>query len=209
MGILFTTRQRSPPVSLEMDTNLHHINMRRHEMSEHSPAELTTHTQRTSRRAILRGVAGGAATALIAGGWHVVAASPHAFQGSTANPDGNGPLSIVFVFGHPDDPEAFEDHYLTTHVPMALKMPLFQRLDSCKAVADANGDPPAFYRIATMSFLSQDDMEAALTSPQGMDAFADVANFATGGVTGTIVHDLQSREREFVSPLSWDDPREP
>lgn len=178
-------------------------------MDEHNRAEGIIHTMQASRRAILRGVAGGAATALIAAGWTGVAASPQAFWSDRTNPDGNGPLNIVFVFGHPDDPEAFEDYYLNTHIPMALKIPLFQRLDSCKAVADADGNQPAFYRMATMSFRSQADMEEAVASEEGMAAFADIANFATGGVTGTIVQDLQSREASPASPLSWDDPREP
>lgn len=47
-------------------------------------------------------------------------------------------------------------------------------------------------------------MEAALASPEAQEAFADVANFATGGVTATIVADLQtvSSEEDTATPVT-------
>lgn len=167
--------------------------------------------ERTSRRAILRGFAGGAATAaFLAAGWTVEAASPPAFtiDGATNGSVGS-PLNIVFLFGRPSDPDAFEDYYSGTHIPMALKMPLFKRLEGCKALSDANGGAPSFYRIATFSYASRDDMVSSITSAEGLAAFADVLNFATGGVTATIVQDIHVMDAGSLLPSAPEDPRTP
>ena len=174
------------------------------------PMTSTLQTRQASRRAVLRGFAGSALTAaLMAAGWTAEAANPPAYQIDGATSGDTNPLNIVFLFGHPDDPDVFEDYYLNTHVPLALRIPGFERLDGCRAISDAEGNLPAFYRMATLSFRNRADMEVALASKEGLAAFADVANFATGGVTATIVNDLQSRTRTVASSPSLDDPREP
>lgn len=144
-----------------------------------------------SRRAVLRSVAGGAAAAFLAAGWTVAARAQDATP--AASPAGaEGPVKIVVLFGQPDDPAAFEEYYLGTHVPLALEIPNFQGLEAGQAVSALDGAAGAFYRIATLSFANQADMEAALASPEGQAAFGDVVNFATGGVTATIVADIQT-----------------
>lgn len=167
--------------------------------------------ERTSRRAILRGFAGGAATAaFLAAGWTVEATSPPAFtvDGAT-NGTAEGPLDIVFLFGQPSDPTAFEDYYATTHLPMALRMPVVQRVESCKALGNASGGMPIFHRMAILRFASRADMESSLTSAEGLAAFADVANFATGGVTATIVEDLKVVDATATGDTRQPDPRTP
>lgn len=67
-----------------------------------------------------------------------------------------------------------------------------------------DGGPGAIYRIAELYFADFAAMEAALASPEAQEAFADVANFATGGVTATIVADLQtvSSEEGTATPVT-------
>jgi len=43
--------------------------------------------------------------------------------------------------------------------------------------------PAAAYLIATLTFDSMDAIAAALQSPEGQATVADVANFASGGMT--------------------------
>lgn len=169
---------------------------------------------RTSRRLMLRGALGGAATAaFLAAGWSIDAAARPDYlnMGAPADRADEGPVSIIVIFNTPDHPATFEDYYLTTHVPLALRMPLLQRLESGQALSHIDGTAPGFYRLAILHFASHADLDHSLTSEEGITAFSDVANFATGGVTATIVRNVQT-----ASPVAGDsrligwgvDPRE-
>lgn len=167
--------------------------------------------ERTSRRAILRGFAGGAATAaFLAAGWTVDASNPPEYTVDGAgNGSVEGAIDIVFLFGQPSNPTAFEEYYTKTHLPMAMRMPVLQRLESCRALGNASGGAPIFHRMAVLRFESRAHMEASLSSSEGVAAFADIANFATGGVTATIVEDLKVVEVEPVTESSAQDVPDP
>lgn len=151
---------------------------------------------RASRRRVLQGLAGGAVTAaLLTAGWTLdAAASPAAMY--TMDGAGSGvveePNNIVLLFAHPEDRKAFDDHYLNTHVPMALQMPLLHRLEECSAIMDTEGNLPSFYRITTLCYANYHELAESVGSQEGIAAFADMSDFATGGVTATIVRDIKT-----------------
>ncbi|RDI68071.1 EthD family reductase [Nocardia pseudobrasiliensis] len=89
---------------------------------------------------------------------------------------------IAVCYGQPADPAAFDEYYSATHAPIALKVPGLTKLTAgkCKSLGRA---PAPYYMIASLYFDSADALEAALKSPEMDAAGADVANFATGGVT--------------------------
>jgi uncharacterized protein (TIGR02118 family) len=92
-------------------------------------------------------------------------------------------MKVVVLYGQPTDPEAFEDYYASTHVPLVGTMPRLQRFEASRVVGVPEGGDPPFYRIAELSFASQEDLETAMGSQEGQATAADVANFATGGAT--------------------------
>jgi uncharacterized protein (TIGR02118 family) len=92
-------------------------------------------------------------------------------------------VKLTVLYGHPTDPDAFEQYYAETHVPLALKIPDLVRIEAAKVVVTPAEGSPAYYRTADLWFESQERMEAALSSPEGQAATGDLANFATGGVT--------------------------
>lgn len=157
-------------------------------------------SQRTSdirssfpRRAIIKTFTAGAlASAFTSAGWTVDAIARPTYEMGNA-PVLPSPVKVVFVFGHPDDAELFEGHYRTVHVPLVMQLPNCVALESALAVNDADGKDASFYRIATLSFASTDDMVSCMSSAAGLAAIADTANFATGGVTATVVTDVQLR----------------
>ncbi len=87
------------------------------------------------------------------------------------------------LFGHPEDPEAFEEHYASTHVPLVEKIPNLQRFEPARVVATPDGSEPPYYRIAELHFEDMEQMRAGFSSPEGQAVAADFPNFATGGVT--------------------------
>jgi uncharacterized protein (TIGR02118 family) len=164
-------------------------------MSATTSNHLTNSNRSSSRRAILKSIAGGAAgAAFLAAGWTVDAAGSRAAFETGSAPVLPSTVKLVFVFGHPEDSQLFESYYRTTHVPLALKMPNFLSHESALAVSDAGGGKSTFYRIDTMSFANEDDMVSCVASKAGLAAMSDVANFATGGVTATVVSTIQSHQ---------------
>ena len=87
------------------------------------------------------------------------------------------------LFGYPDDPEAFEEHYASTHVSLVEKIPNLQRFEPAKVVATPDGSEPPYYRIGELYFEDMGQMQAGLGSEEGQAVTADFQNFATGGVT--------------------------
>jgi uncharacterized protein (TIGR02118 family) len=102
---------------------------------------------------------------------------------SLAIPAPAGPVKFVALYGPPTDAEAFERHYAKTHVPLAHQLPGLQRVETAQILGTAQGGIAPYHRIAELWFADIGQLQAAVASAQGQALAADVANFATGGVT--------------------------
>lgn len=91
-------------------------------------------------------------------------------------------VRLTVLYGHPDDPAAFDKYYREVHIPLARKMKGLQgwTIGKCESLDDSR---PAYYMIVGLYADSREDLEAIIASPEGQAAVADVPNFATGGVT--------------------------
>jgi uncharacterized protein (TIGR02118 family) len=96
-------------------------------------------------------------------------------------------VKLQVFYGQPKDPAAFEAYYKDPHTPKALKVPGLRRFEASKVVGAPGGGEPAYYRTADLYFDNMDALQAGLGSPEGQAAAADLANFATGGVTLVVV----------------------
>ncbi|HRE36873.1 MAG TPA: EthD family reductase [Chitinophagaceae bacterium] len=92
-------------------------------------------------------------------------------------------IKATLLYGHPTDPEAFEKYYAETHLPLAAKMQGVNRLELTKFISAPDGSKAAYYRQADLFFSSPGQLQQTMSSPEGLAAAADLANFATGGVT--------------------------
>ena len=85
---------------------------------------------------------------------------------------------LVVTYRTPKDAAAFDKYYFETHVPLAQKIPGLRKYEvSQGAVASPAGDS-GIHRIAVLHFDSMAAIQAALASPQGQAAAADVAVFS-------------------------------
>ncbi|HSH58141.1 MAG TPA: EthD family reductase [Acidimicrobiales bacterium] len=91
-------------------------------------------------------------------------------------------VKLTVLFGHPEDPEAFEEYYANQHLPLAAKIPNVQRFESGRLGAVDGGESP-YHRMAELWFESAERMAEAVSSPEGQVANGDIRNFATGGAT--------------------------
>lgn len=92
-------------------------------------------------------------------------------------------VKLTVIYGHPDDPNAFETYYNSTHASIAAKMKGVSRMELTKFESSPDGSPIEFYRMAELYFPSVEAMQETLNSPEGKAALADVNSFATGGIS--------------------------
>jgi uncharacterized protein (TIGR02118 family) len=92
-------------------------------------------------------------------------------------------VRLTVLYGHPEDPEAFQRYYHETHIPLARKMQGLKGWTIGMCEAATPGEKPPYYMIVGLYADSREAMEAILASPAGQAAVADVPNFATGGAS--------------------------
>jgi uncharacterized protein (TIGR02118 family) len=95
----------------------------------------------------------------------------------------SGGLKVTVLYGHPENPEAFEKYYLGTHMPLVVAANPGKRMETSKCPPAADGSPAPYYRIFEIWFDSQEEMAAITSTPEWKKVVADVPNFATGGMT--------------------------
>jgi uncharacterized protein (TIGR02118 family) len=89
---------------------------------------------------------------------------------------------LLVQYGAPADPAAFDRYYSETHAPLAKKIPGLREFSISKGPVQAlAGTAP--HLIAMLGFDSAAAIQAALASPEGRAAAADLQNFASGGAT--------------------------
>ena len=92
-------------------------------------------------------------------------------------------MKATLLYGHPADPLAFEKYYADNHLPLAAKMEGVTKLELTKFISASDGSKPEYYRMAELHFAGPAEMQDTMASAEGQAAVADLANFATGGVT--------------------------
>jgi uncharacterized protein (TIGR02118 family) len=99
---------------------------------------------------------------------------------------------LVAVHRTPKDPEAYDRHYFTTHVPLAKALPGLRHYEvSTGPFTTDPGDETDIHLVALMHFADADAARAALTGPEGDDALADLPNFAEDGNIQLLVLDTR------------------
>ncbi len=92
-------------------------------------------------------------------------------------------IKLTVLYGHPTDADAFEAYYTDTHLPIAETIRGIDKLEYTKFLSAPDGVAPAHYRMAEFWVKSPEALKAIMHSPEGTATSADLANFATGGVT--------------------------
>jgi uncharacterized protein (TIGR02118 family) len=89
---------------------------------------------------------------------------------------------LMVLYGQPKDPVAFKAYYEGPHAALAVKIPGVKKARYTYSPAAIGGASP-FFCIFEAMFADVAAFGAAMQSPAGQAAAADIANFATGGVT--------------------------
>lgn len=87
---------------------------------------------------------------------------------------------LMVFYRAPKDAAAFDRYYATTHVPLAKSIPGLVQLETSQGPVTTAGET-AYHLVAILHFSSMQSLGAALASPEGQAAKADIGNFADGG----------------------------
>lgn len=92
-------------------------------------------------------------------------------------------VKLLVLYGHPQDPAAFDKYYADVHIPLAKRMKGLKKWTIGKVIGTPDNQASPYYYVAELYMESRAEFEALLASPEGQAAVADVPNYATGGVT--------------------------
>ena len=104
-------------------------------------------------------------------------------------------VKLVVLYTHPSDPDAFDRHYLGTHLPLVNAIPGLQRAEAglshatvalreaeARLFASAlDGGEQTYYRMAELYFADQAAMQAGFASAEGGATAADYQQIAPPG----------------------------
>jgi len=93
---------------------------------------------------------------------------------------------VIVLYNQPKDTAAFEKYYAEKHVPLFASHAQeigVTRVELVKFAATIDGQRPTLYRMADLRWESRAALEKGIATPGFKAVAADLANFATGGVT--------------------------
>lgn len=106
---------------------------------------------------------------------------------TTATAENAGGIKLMVLYGQPPNPDEFEKYYLGVHMPLVAAIKGARRMEAAKCQPQADGSPPAFYRVFEMWFDSPEQMAAVFDTPEGKKVRADVPNFTAGTTVTRLV----------------------
>ncbi len=90
-------------------------------------------------------------------------------------------MKLVALYKQPSDPQAFDEAYFHTHIPLISKVPGLQRTVITRFTRTIMGD--GLYMMAEMEFEDLEALKAAMKSPEMAAAGENLNSFASGLVT--------------------------
>jgi uncharacterized protein (TIGR02118 family) len=89
---------------------------------------------------------------------------------------------LLVMYKTPQDGSAFDRYYFEKHVPIAKRLPGLRKYEVSRGAVGSPAGASGYHLIAILQFDDVAAIQAAIASPEGQAAVADLQNFATGGV---------------------------
>jgi uncharacterized protein (TIGR02118 family) len=90
-------------------------------------------------------------------------------------------VKLMVLYTHPDDPDAFDQHYLGIHMPLVASMPGLMRAETGRITTALDGGEQTYYRVTGLYFADQAALNAAFGSDEGKATAADYGKIAPPG----------------------------
>lgn len=92
---------------------------------------------------------------------------------------------MVASYHHPENPEAFLEHYRTSHAVKSARIPGLRHYAWGVTDPGADGSQPPYFLVAVMDYDSAEALGEGLATPEGQVAVADMEEMPHNGVTIT------------------------
>ncbi len=89
---------------------------------------------------------------------------------------------LLVMYKTPHDASAFNKYYFQKHVPLARKIPGVRKYEVSQGAVATPAGASGYHLVAILHFDDVPAIQAAVASPEGKAAVADLQNFASGGV---------------------------
>ena len=99
-------------------------------------------------------------------------------------------VKLIALYKHPENKEAFDEHYFNVHVPITAKIPGLREMKVTKGTGSPMGGEAKYYLICEMYYDSIEAFKSGLRSPEGKASGKDLMRFAGDLVTLMIGEDL-------------------
>ncbi|HZL50470.1 MAG TPA: EthD family reductase [Terracidiphilus sp.] len=86
---------------------------------------------------------------------------------------------LMVMYKTPEDAAAFDKYYFNTHVQIAKRIPGLGKYEVSRGPVATPAGPSGYHLVATLHFVDMAAIQAAMASPEGQAAVADLQNFAT------------------------------
>lgn len=90
-------------------------------------------------------------------------------------------MKLIALYRQPADPEAFDEAYFNTHLPLIAQVPGLQRTVVTRVARTLVGE--GFYMVTEMHFADSEALKNGLRSPEMAEAGNNLSTFADGLVT--------------------------
>ncbi len=98
---------------------------------------------------------------------------------------------LIALYKHPENKEAFDEHYFNVHAPITAKIPGLREMKVTKTVGSPMGGDAKYYLMCEMYYDSLEDLKNGLRSDEGKASGKDLMGFAGDLVTLMIAEDVE------------------
>ncbi|MET0312851.1 MAG: EthD family reductase [Hansschlegelia sp.] len=97
---------------------------------------------------------------------------------------------LVVMYPKPADPAQFDSYFRSKHMPLVQKMPGLKAF-SYGPTKTLDGSDAAFFWVFNGTFDSAEAISAALSSPEGQAAVADIPNYSKATPTILLIEETE------------------
>lgn len=87
-------------------------------------------------------------------------------------------VKLIALYKHPDNKEAFDEHYFNVHCPLTAKIPGLRKMEVTKIVGSPMGGDGKYYLICEMFYDSHEALQTAMRTDEGKASGRDAMKFA-------------------------------
>lgn len=100
-------------------------------------------------------------------------------------------VKLIALYKHPENKEAFDEHYFNVHGPITEKIPGLKKMEVTRIVGSPMGGEGAYYILCEMYYESHEALKAGLRSAEGKASGKDLMGFAGDLVTLMIGEEVE------------------